>query len=61
MNFALEKLVRDIANMKRLEEKKNKENKNPTEKKQTIKGPLKISRINESNDNFIKFQWSWTL
>tara|TARA_Y100000817_G_C16808664_1_gene523208 strand:+ start:998 stop:1189 length:192 start_codon:yes stop_codon:yes gene_type:complete len=63
MNILTLKLSREIENL-RLQEKKDETTKTKTKGKKIDRlkelSPKTIRR-NISNDNFMKFQWSWTL
>ena len=55
MNPAFERVLRDLQRI-RLEQKENKD------KDKDIKTPsIKSIKKNESIENFMKFQWTWTM
>jgi len=55
MNIVTEMIVRDINNRKDSKSPKVKLIKEKTDEK------IKTIKKNNSTDNFMKFQWSWTL
>tara|TARA_B100000686_G_C16742721_1_gene947570 strand:+ start:500 stop:697 length:198 start_codon:yes stop_codon:yes gene_type:complete len=65
MNMAIEKVIRDINRIK--EKETNKENKGTDKEikvrslKEKTTETIKAMNRNNSTDNFMKFQWSWTL
>ena len=63
--MAIEKVIRDINRIK--EKETNKENKGTDKEikvrslKEKTTETIKAMNRNNSTDNFMKFQWSWTL
>tara|TARA_B100002052_G_C15322344_1_gene350357 strand:+ start:220 stop:417 length:198 start_codon:yes stop_codon:yes gene_type:complete len=65
MNMAIDRIIRDIHWAKNSENttKVKKEGKSPKVKslKEKTTETIKTIQKNNSTDNFMKFQWSWTL
>tara|TARA_Y100001970_G_C13929562_1_gene697523 strand:- start:470 stop:661 length:192 start_codon:yes stop_codon:yes gene_type:complete len=63
MNMAIERIIRDIYRVKDNNSNKSNVSKSPKVKplKEKTTEAIKTIKKNNSTDNFMKFQWSWTL